>query len=125
VLACSVLAATAPLVSADAASDYENGLALGAKAYEYGAPLLDTARIYRTATSVNVPDRIGHGPVNRFSHVRGLADATERTINAPNNDTLYSIGWLDIRKQPVVLHAPAIRNLLGVRAARPLDEQLL
>src|SRR5262245_49760358 len=80
-LICSVLAALAPTASAYAASDYENGLALGAKAYEYGVPLLDTARIYRTATSVNVPDGRGHGPVNRFSHARKLADATERTVN--------------------------------------------
>ncbi len=109
-LTCAVLAATAPLVSSEAASDYETGLALGAKAYVYGVPLLDTARIYETAVSVNVPDGMGHGPVNRFSHVRRLADATERTVNAPNNDTLYSVAWLDIRKQPVVLHAPAIRH---------------
>ena len=31
-------------------------------------------------------------------------------MNAPNNDTPYSLAWLDLRKQPMVLHAPPIKN---------------
>ncbi|HVP02582.1 MAG TPA: DUF1254 domain-containing protein [Solirubrobacteraceae bacterium] len=108
--ACALLGATAGAASADATSDYDTGLALGAKAYEYGIPLLDTARIFTTATSVNVPDANGHGPVNRFANVFKLADASEKTVNAPNNDTPYSIAWLDLSKEPQILHAPAIKN---------------
>jgi len=67
-------------------------------------------RIFRTSTSVNVPDGLGHGRPNEFSHVRKLADATEHTVVAPNNDTLYSMAWLDLSKQPQVLHAPSIHG---------------
>ena len=31
-------------------------------------------------------------------------------MNAPNNDTPYSLAWLDLSKQPQVLHAPPIKN---------------
>ena len=33
-------------------SDYDTGLALGAQAYQYGVPLLDTERIFKSSTSV-------------------------------------------------------------------------
>ena len=105
---CSPAASAA---SADPASDYDTGLALGTQAYQYGVPLLDTERIFKSSTSVNVCDHVaGHGPVNQFCSIRNLANATQHTINAPNNDTPYSLAWLDLSKQPQVLHAPPIKN---------------
>ncbi len=110
-LVCSVLAAGAAAASADATSDYNTGFALGTEAYEYGVPLLDTQRVYTTGTSVTVCNPVlGYGPVNQFCNVRNLVTANQRTVNAPNNDTLYSIAWLDLSKQPRVLHAPAIKH---------------
>jgi hypothetical protein len=93
--------------SADPASDYAAGYELGSEAYEYGVPLLDTDRIFRTATSVSRPDTKGHAPVNQFSHARKLADAKARDVVAPNHDTLYSMGWLDLSREPQVLHIPS------------------
>ena len=52
----------------------------------------------------------GQGPVNQFCSIRHLASASQHTVNAPNNDTLYSLAWLDLSQQPQVLHAPAIKN---------------
>jgi hypothetical protein len=108
-LAAAALA-TAPAASASTTPAYNTGLAIGTQAYEYGVPLLDTQRVYSTSTSVNVPDGLGHGPVNQFSNIRVLATASERTVNAPNRDTLYSTAWLNLSKQPMVLHAPAIKH---------------
>ena len=74
-------------------------------------PLLDTERIFKSSTSATVCDPVtGHGPVNRFCSIRNLASAGERTVNGPNNDTLYSVAWLDLSKQPMVLHAPPIKH---------------
>ena len=42
--------------------------------------------------------------------MRKLAKASEHTVVAPNNDTLYSMAWLNLSKEPQVLHAPAIHN---------------
>ena len=106
----SARAPSAAVASAHATSDYDYGLALGSQAYEYGVPLLDTERIFRTGTSVTVSNDRGYGPVNRFNHVRKLVDASQRTVNAPNNDTPYSMAFLDLSKHPMVLHAPAIKH---------------
>ncbi len=96
-------------LSADT-SAYNSGLALGTEAYMYGVPLLDTERIFTTGTSVNAPNGNGYGPLNEFSNIQKLANASERTVVAPNNDTLYSLAWLDLRHQPQVLHAPPIHH---------------
>ncbi len=108
-LAAGLAAVAAPGAPA-ASADHDSGLRVGLEAYEYGVPLLDTQRIFRSSTSVNVPDGLGHGRANEFSHVRRLADASEQTVVAPNNDTLYSMAWLDLSRQPQVLHAPPIRH---------------
>jgi hypothetical protein len=105
-LASALLVGTAGLASADYASDYQKALDLGTQAYVYGVPLLDMARTFQTQTSVNVPDGRGDAPVNQFSHIRHLADPLDRTVVAPNHDTLYSIAWLDLTPQPIVIHVP-------------------
>jgi DNA sulfur modification protein DndE len=109
-IAAASLALAPAAARADATSDYNAAVTLGTQAYEYGVPLLDTQRIFSTATSITVPDGQGRGPVNQFSNVRVLADASERIVNAPNNDTPYSMAWLDVSRQPVVLHAPPIKD---------------
>jgi hypothetical protein len=114
--ACALLVAGAGRVGAAqrgaaATADYNTGLALGLKAYEYGIPLLDTTRIFDSGTSVTVCDHVrGDGPVNQLCSIRNLVNASERIVNAPNNDTLYSVAFLDISKQPMVLHAPPITD---------------
>ena len=92
------------------APQYTRALHLGIEAYVYGIPLLDEDRVFRTATSVNVPDGAGSGPVNQFSHVRRLAAPSDRTVVAPNHDTLYSIAWLDLSRGPIVVHMPVVRG---------------
>lgn len=93
---------------------YQRALKLGIAAYIYGYPLLDTDRIFRTASSVNVPDGQSAGPVNQFSHVRRLADPSGRTVVAPNDDTLYSLAWLDLRRGPIVIHVPIVHRRFAV-----------
>jgi hypothetical protein len=92
------------------AAEYQRALDLGVQAYVYGYPLLDTTRVFLTSTSVNVPDGAGAGPVNQFSHIRRLANPSDKTVVAPNHDTLYSMAWLDLRSQPIVVHMPVVRR---------------
>ncbi len=110
-LAGAAALASAPVASADANSDYNRAYALGTRAYEYGVPLLDTERVFSSTTAHTACNHItGHGPVNEFCSIRKLAGASQRTVNAPNDDTLYSLAWLDLTKQPQVLHAPPIKS---------------
>jgi hypothetical protein len=96
------------------AARYQRALALGVKAYVYGYPLLDTDRVFRSSTSVNVPNGAGGGPVNRFSHIRRFTNPSDRTVVAPNHDTLYSIAWLSLRPQPIVVHMPVVKGRFTV-----------
>ncbi len=126
-LVVAALVAGAALVvgapaNADAQSDYETGYALGSKAYEYGIPLLDTGRIYRTATSVSKSDGRGDAPVNRFSHARKLARPEDRTVVAPNHDTLYSVAWLNLARRPQVLHVPRMHRFFAFELVSPWTE---
>lgn len=102
--------AVAPLATASTSSDYQLGLSLGQEAYEYGIPLMDTERTFQTQTSTPVSDGSGDGPVNQFNNVPRLIVpvTSQRTVVAPNADTLYSIAWLDLTDQPQVVHVPAI-----------------
>jgi hypothetical protein len=109
-LSFTLLGVGAVAASADATSDYNTGLTLGQLAYQYGVPLLDTARVYATATSVNVPDGRGNGPVNEFSSVHRLANPNDKTVVAPNHDTLYSEAWLDLSHGPQVIEIPKIKH---------------
>lgn len=103
-------AATAPAQQADreGAPNPVAALAVGQAAHEYGFPLLEFLRVRREMTSVRCPDERGNAPVNAFSNVPVFADASARTVVAPNTDTLYSIAHLDLGKGPIVLRHPAM-----------------
>jgi hypothetical protein len=45
---------------------------------------------------------------NQFHHVRHLADASYRDGGSPNNDTAYSVAWLFVDNEPVIITAPAM-----------------
>ena len=44
--------------------------------------------------------------MNHFWHASRLLDAAYRDGGCPNNDTLYSLAWLDLGKEPVILSHP-------------------
>lgn len=45
---------------------------------------------------------------NRFTHTRRLSDETSRGVTTPNNDTLYSLAWIDLTQGPLTLTVPAL-----------------
>ena len=66
------LAFTAAAASAEEfEKERETAFNLGVQAYIYGQPLLDTERIYKSITSVTVPDQLGSAPPNQFSPCSG------------------------------------------------------
>jgi hypothetical protein len=78
------------------------------QAYLYGFPLMEFLRVERTATSVRCPDSRGNAPVNVMGTARRFARPQDRTVVAPNVDTLYSTAHLDLGRGPVVLSHPAM-----------------
>jgi len=47
-----------------------------------------------------------YAPINKFKHHQKLLTHKDRVVVSPNNDTLYSIAWLDLKKEPLILHVP-------------------
>jgi hypothetical protein len=78
---------------------------IGIEAYTYLYPLvlLDTTR--RQAINVEAGKVVGRGPMNAFTHVRTFPPADFRDVVRPNFDTLYSVAWLDLRQEPMVVTA--------------------
>ena len=69
-------------------------------AWIWGLPLIEMAE-QRAA-------RFGEGiKPNTFHHQRALVTAKGQFVTTPNNDTLYSQAWLDLRNGPVTISVPA------------------
>jgi hypothetical protein len=79
---------------------------IGVEAYTYFYPmvLMDVTR--RQAVNVEAGKTIGRGPMNTFAHVPIFPPADFRDVVRPNFDTLYSVAWLDLTKEPMVVTAP-------------------
>jgi hypothetical protein len=122
VLSCASLAIPVAGASADYQSDYDRAKGLGAEAYVYGIPLLNMEKTFETQTSVNVADGRGDAPVNQFSYGRQLTSPLDRTVVSPNHDTLYSIAWLDLSVQPIVVHVPDTSRFNVVPLMDPYEE---
>jgi hypothetical protein len=79
---------------------------IGVNAYLYFYPLITMDITRRQLTNQEPgPGSIG-GPMNRFANIDAFPAADMRVVVRPNFDTLYSSGWLDLTKEPVVVSAP-------------------
>jgi hypothetical protein len=75
---------------------------LAEEAYIYAYPMIQNYKtLYWRAIKTGIP-------ANTLVHKRELIDPTFSAIVAPNNDTLYSSAWLDLRLGPVIISVPAV-----------------
>lgn len=74
-----------------------------AHGYIYGYPLV-IMELTRRAFSQSAP--MADGISNNFNHNQGFPDHTFRNVVRPNNDTLYSVAWLDLSQEPMILSVP-------------------
>lgn len=75
------------------------------QAYLFGYPIVTMELTRMSMTNVAKPEK-GKGPMNEFFHLRVFPDDAFTDVVAPNADTLYSIAWLDVSKEPMVLSVP-------------------
>jgi hypothetical protein len=83
----------------------EQAQAIAEDAYIYGYPLVLMDVIRRMCTSVPAPTA-DRAPKNQFAHIRSYLHTHQGILRA-NADALYSLAWLDLSKQPIVLTVPA------------------
>ncbi len=66
--------------------------------YIYAISLLEVTRTRDTRLRSSAP--------NAFEHTRQLSDHTSRIVTTPNDDTLYSHAFIDLRQGPVTISVP-------------------
>jgi hypothetical protein len=100
--------ATAPQTraqsSAPAISEAE-AQAIAAEAYLYFYPLV-TMDVTRKQLINTEPGKGLGGPMNTFDNIPAFPTADMRAVVRPNFDTLYSSGWIDLTREPMVISVP-------------------
>src|SRR6202050_1647181 len=80
-------------------------VAVDAYIYLYPLILMDITR--KQSTNIEPGKEFGKGPMNMFVNVPAYPPADFKGVVRSNFDTLYSIAWLDLTGEPVMVSAPA------------------
>jgi hypothetical protein len=84
----------------------EDAHEIAMEGYIYAYPLVLMELTRRVMTNVAHPDANGHAPMNRFGHKQAFPDASFTDVVRANADTLYSMLWFDVSKEPLMVHVP-------------------
>lgn len=80
---------------------------VGVQAYIYGYPLVTIEMTRRVMTNFEKPSESPPGaPMGQFLRMRKYPTPEDKQVTAPNADTLYVAGWIDVAKEPWVLSLP-------------------
>lgn len=82
-----------------------NAFQIGVQAYVFGYPLVLMDATREIFTHVPLPWH-GRAPVNEFAHLFQFVTDSFTNLVSPNVDVLYSVAWLDLKREPVILHVP-------------------
>lgn len=82
---------------------------LATDAYVFGYPLVTMEMTRRVITNV-AEVRGTRGPMGQIVKLRQYPDATFRDVTAPNADTLYTMAFFDVGKEPWVLSTPDMKG---------------
>jgi hypothetical protein len=75
------------------------------EAYIFAFSMLENYKtMYIQAVNENLPSF--QAPFDQFFHMRQLLGPEFTEVVGPNNDTLYSMAWLDLGMEPIVLGLP-------------------
>ncbi|MCL2683497.1 MAG: DUF1254 domain-containing protein [Bacteroidales bacterium] len=107
-LAVLISLTTVPGCKKDSNSD--DIIAIAEDAYIFGLPLvlMDITRRQATNTTTicNYTTICSKAPMNHFNFAPIFPNSDFQDIVRPNNDTYYSVAWLDLRQEPIVLSLP-------------------
>jgi hypothetical protein len=105
-ISVGLFAALATPTSAQPAITEQEAHAIGVDAYLYFYPLITMDLTRKQSTNIEPGKEIGKGPMNMFVSVPTYPPADFKGVVRPNFDTLYSIAWLDLTKEPMIVSAP-------------------
>ena len=105
-LAAGFLLGVSAFVTTQAQPNTADTKSAAVDAYVYGYPLVTMELTRRNFTNVVKPDG-KNAPMGVFVNVPKYPPASDKRVTAPNADTLYSTAWIDVGKEPYILHVPA------------------
>src|ERR1700736_138356 len=98
--------AAAETVSLPPAISEAEAHSIGVDAYLYFYSLVTMELTRQQLTNIEPGKEPGHGPMNSFANVREFPSADFKAVVRPNFDTLYSIAWLDLTREPMIVSVP-------------------
>jgi hypothetical protein len=103
------VATQAPMASAQvtaSATTEAEAHAIAVDAYVYLYPLVTMDVTRKQFTNIEPGKELGKGPMNTFNNVPEYPPANFKGVVRPNFDTLYSISYLDMTNEAVVISVP-------------------
>lgn len=79
---------------------------IGVEAYIYGYPLVTMEMTRQQLTNLEKPTEARGAPMGQLVHMRKYPTPENKQVTAPNADTLYVTGWIDVGEEPWVLSLP-------------------
>ena len=78
-------------------------------AYIYAYPLVTMEMTRRVMTNVEKPEG-SKAPMGQFARLRNYPAVDDHSVTAPNADTLYTLTWLDVSKEPWIVSIPDMKD---------------
>ncbi|MEG5910377.1 DUF1254 domain-containing protein [Enterobacter mori] len=111
---CGILACSSAVASKDHLIQSKNTanvhdeqlIKLISDMYEYAYPLVLMDVTMKQATNVADKTVEQRAPINQFAHFKKYPDVDDKDVVRFNFDTLYSMAWLDLNQEPMILSIP-------------------
>ena len=97
---------TVPAFAETPAVTEQEAHAIAVDAYLYLYPLVIMDLTRKQSTNVDPGKEFAKGPMNEFANVPAYPPASFKGVVRVNFDTLYSIAWLDLTNEPMIVSAP-------------------
>jgi hypothetical protein len=101
--------AVADAKAAEAAAKEVEAREIAVDAYIYAYPLVTMEVTRRVLTNVETPAG-SKAPMGQFARLRTYPAVDDHSVTAPNADTLYTLTWLDVSKEPWILSVPDMKD---------------
>lgn len=79
-------------------------------AYMYAYPLVTMELTRRVSTNVTKDEGHRGAPMGQFARLRTYPDPSFTSVTAPNADTLYTVAWLDVSREPWIVSVPDMKG---------------
>ena len=79
------------------------------EAYIYAYPLVTMEFTRRVSTNVEKPEG-SQAPMGQFARLRNYPAVDNHAVTAPNADTLYTVAWFDVSKEPWIVSIPDMKD---------------